>query len=87
MCIETATGFSLDKNNPITTDVWCPTTSNGLWVAVDQEGKEFITGNSSINLAQIPATKEFRGLFTAPTYYEVDDTLYSKVKRYIDEDR
>ena len=77
------TGFSLDIHNPITTDVWCPTTSNSLWIAVDEDRNEFITGNSSINLAQIPATKEFRELFRAPTYYHINYDLYQLVKEYL----
>lgn len=50
-----------------TATVWCPETSNGLWQAIHPEtGEAFITGNSAPNLAQIPASENFRSLFTAP---------------------
>ncbi len=35
--------------------------------------------SSSINLAQIPAQKEFRELFSAPTYYHVPESLYQEL--------
>ena len=34
--------------------------------------------SSSINLAQIPAQKNFRELFRAPTYYHIPDELYDE---------
>lgn len=53
-------------------DVWCPTTTTGTWIAIHPEtGVEFITGNSSPNLAQVPATKECRELFSAPPGYVI----------------
>lgn len=59
-------GFKFEETKRIT-DVWCPTTEEGTWVAIHPNtGKEFITGNSSINLNQIPAQPEFRELFSAP---------------------
>jgi len=44
-----------------------------------------ITGrfvSSKINMAQIPAQQEFRELFSAPTYYHVDDNLYKELLGY-----
>ena len=41
--------------------------------------------SSSINLAQIPAQKEFRELFSAPTFYTIPNTLYSELQNYINE--
>lgn len=62
-------GFTL-SSIATTQDVWCPTTETGTWIAKHPvTGKDFITGNSthsSPNLAQIPASKEFRSLFMAP---------------------
>lgn len=47
-------------------DVWCPTTSEGTWIAYDPiTDTEFITGNSSPNITQIPKSKEFRELMRA----------------------
>ena len=67
------TNFKLDTTKSIIEDVWCPTTTTGNWVALHPETKEeFITGNCthySPNLAQIPADKQFRELFTAPPGY------------------
>lgn len=39
--------------------------------------------SSNINLNQIPAQKEFRELFTAPTFYHISDNLYNKLKDYL----
>lgn len=39
--------------------------------------------SSNINLNQIPSQQEFRELFTAPTYYVFEDTLYFKIKEYL----
>jgi len=65
-------------------DVWCPTTKEQTWIAIHPEtGEEFITGNSSINVNQIPSSKEFRGLFTAPTMYTIPDNLYYQLKEYL----
>lgn len=35
--------------------------------------------SSSVNLNQIPSQKEFRELFSAPTFYDVPDALYNKL--------
>jgi len=54
---------------------------HGVTSRVDTNGT--VTGrytSASINLNQIPAQKEFRELFIAPTYYEIPDELYNKVK-------
>lgn len=39
--------------------------------------------SSSINLAQIPAQKEFRELFRAPTFYHIDASLYNEIKGFL----
>lgn len=71
--MERETNFKLLKTSEKYEDVWCPTTTTGTWIAVHPDtGREFITGNcthSTPNIAQIPAVKEFRELFTAPTGY------------------
>lgn len=41
-----------------TEDVWCPTTELGTWVMKQSDNFITITGNSSPNLAQIPAGKQ-----------------------------
>lgn len=59
-------GFRFKETETIT-DVWCPTTEEGTWVAIHPvTGEAFITGNSSVNLNQIPSQQEFRELFSAP---------------------
>jgi len=51
-----------------------------LKASKDQSGR---FTSSAINLAQIPAQPEFRKLFNAPTYYQVDGMLYSKLQEAI----
>lgn len=38
--------------------------------------------SSSINLSQVPSQKEFREIFSSPTYYHLDDNLYTKLKNF-----
>jgi len=78
-----AKGFTFIEN-PNQQAVWCPTTKEQTWIAIHPEtSEEFITGNSSINVNQIPSSKEFRGLFTAPIMYTIPDNLYYQLKEYL----
>ena len=56
---------------------------HGVTSNIDTNGT--VTGrftSSNINLAQVPAQEEFRELFRTPTYYNIDDNLYEKLKEY-----
>lgn len=74
-----STNFTFTPDQEIQ-DVWCPTTQHGTWIAIHPDtGEEFITGNSSINMNQIPSSKEFRELFTAPVMYTIPDSDYYEI--------
>ena len=69
----------------ITTRIDTNGTATGRFTS---SGSKFKKGQEDIrikgvNLNQIPAQVEFRELFDAPTYYNIDEDLHNKLKEYI----
>ena len=74
-------GFHLICDDKVI-DVWCPETSYDTWIAVDEQGNEFITGNSCSkpNFQQLNNSSPIRQCFITDDGYDMIDTDLSSAE-------